>query len=379
MKRACSASWLPTAHRNPYLCPMVDYLIIGLGLAGVAFCESLVAHGKSFTVLDEGQASASRVAGGIYNPVVLKRLNKAWMAEDQVPLVAPFYDQLEEKLNCRFHYPLRLLRRFASAAEHNAWVAASETPALKPFLNPDILNYSNPGLHAPFGFGEVRGAGRVDTETLLDAYGRYLGRTGNLIQTTFQPGELTIGKDFFRYGKLEAARIVFTTGFGNGRLPFFGHLPLQGNKGEYLEILCPQLQEEQLIKASIFLIPLSDHRYLAGATYDWKDHEVEPTPAAESYLRAKLDDLLRCPYEVVGRVAGIRPTVPDRRPLVGRHPKVPRMYLLNGLGSRGVMIAPYAAQKLYQTIEENSPLPAEMDCSRFKGTGSQEAEAVLGS
>lgn len=345
---------------------MLDYLVIGLGLSGVAFCETLEAHGKSFTVLDDGMPSASRIAGGIYNPVVLKRLNKAWKAEEQLPLVAPFYTRLEEKLNVHLHYPLTLFRRFATAAEHNSWTRASDTEALKPYLNPHILEYSNPGLHAPFGFGEVLGTGRVDTDALLDAYTGYLGRSDRLNRVTFLPEELHVGKGFFRYGKWEATRIVFTTGFGKGALPFFNHLPLQGNKGEYLEIHCPELQEQHLIKAAIFLIPLGEHRYLAGATYDWKKLDTNPTSAAGAYLRGKLDDLLRCPYEVVGHVAGIRPTVPDRRPLLGRHPDWAGMYLLNGLGSRGVMIAPYAAQLLYQTIEENTPLPVEMDISRFE-------------
>ena len=64
-------------------------------------------------------------------------------------------------------------------------------------------------------------------------------------------------------------------------------------------------------------------------------------------------------------MAGIRPTVSDRKPLVGRHPEHENMYLLNGLGSRGVMIAPMASMQLYAFIENKEAVAPEMDLSRF--------------
>ncbi|KKL04323.1 hypothetical protein LCGC14_2617230, partial [marine sediment metagenome] len=51
----------------------LDYIVVGLGLAGMAFCEQLYGHDKKFIVVDSGGASASRVSGGVYNPVILKR------------------------------------------------------------------------------------------------------------------------------------------------------------------------------------------------------------------------------------------------------------------------------------------------------------------
>ena len=64
-------------------------------------------------------------------------------------------------------------------------------------------------------------------------------------------------------------------------------------------------------------------------------------------------------------MAGIRPTVKDRRPLVGRHSAHKNVYILNGLGTRGVMIAPYVASELFQFIENNKALDSEIDIKRF--------------
>ncbi|MBT8289613.1 MAG: FAD-binding oxidoreductase, partial [Muriicola sp.] len=103
-----------------------------------------------------------------------------------------------------------------------------------------------------------------------------------------------------------------------------------------------------------------------GATYKREDKTNKPTPEAREELETKLRSFLKCDYEVVDQLAGIRPTTADRRPLVGQHPYYPSLYLLNGFGSRGVMIAPYAAKALYNYIENQEELPAEMDIKRFR-------------
>jgi len=47
----------------------VDYIVVGCGLAGIAFCEQLLANNKSFVVFDDDSQKSSTVAGGLYNPV----------------------------------------------------------------------------------------------------------------------------------------------------------------------------------------------------------------------------------------------------------------------------------------------------------------------
>ena len=121
-----------------------------------------------------------------------------------------------------------------------------------------------------------------------------------------------------------------------------------------------------MIKSSVFIIPIGEDLYRIGATYKWKDKTNNPTEEAKSELLEKLGELIDCDYELVDHIAGIRPTVTDRRPLVGQHPLHANLYVLNGLGSRGVMIGPYAASRLFRYIEYNEALPAEMDIARFK-------------
>ncbi|MCX2718046.1 NAD(P)/FAD-dependent oxidoreductase [Lentiprolixibacter aurantiacus] len=346
---------------------MVDYLVVGLGLAGMAFCELLEQNDRSFICVNDDSQQASVVAGGLYNPVILKRFTPAWRAKEQMEMAMPFYARLEEKLKRPLDYKLRVLRRFASVEEQNNWFQAADRPQLRPFLSLRILENHNPMLDAPFGYGEVLHTGRVDTKTLLQTYSEYLGQKGVLIESAFDFSKLEVDNKGVRYEEISARKVVFASGYGLKANPYFNYLPLNGTKGELLTIRSGALQEENVIKSSVFIIPLGEDLYRIGATYKWKDKTNTPTEESRRELLDKLGTFLKADYEVVSHVAGIRPTVTDRRPLVGRHPVFSKLYILNGFGSRGVLIAPYAASQLLAHIENGASLLPELDISRFSG------------
>ena len=344
---------------------MLDYLIVGLGLAGVSFAEQLEKSGKTFKIISDTSQTSSVVAGGLYNPVILKRFTMAWNAKEQLSMAVPFYTSLEDKLKVRLDYKLPVLRRFASIEEQNLWFEASDKIGLKDYLSPEIKKNKNPNIDAPFEFGEVLHTGRIDTKLLLSSYSQYLRSKGLLLDETFDHATLHIATEAITYKSIKAKQIVFAEGFGLKKNPYFSYLPLTSTKGEYLTIKAPDLNESNAIKSSIFLIPWVKDLYRVGATYKWKDTTNLPTEESRSELLQKLDAFLKCDYEVVDQLAGIRPTVTDRRPLVGQHPKHNNLYVLNGFGSRGVMIAPFASQQLLNLIEKNIDISIEMDVQRF--------------
>ncbi len=348
-----------------YFYPMLDYLVVGLGLAGTCFCEILEEHKKSFQVISDSSQQASIVAGGLYNPVILKRFTLAWKAEQQMQESIPFYSRLEEKLQIKLDYPLRVFRRFASIEEQNLWFEAADKPGLSTFLSTKIIENKNLGIDASHGYGEVKRTGRIDTFKLLESYANYLSDQKLLIPDSFNHSLLEIRENHVKYGTLKAKKIVFAEGFGLKANPYFNYLPLNGTKGELLTIKCPELQEKNVIKSSVFIIPLGEDQYRVGATYKWKDKTNMPTKQSRQELVDKLKTFLKHDFEIVGHVAGIRPTVTDRRPLVGMHPKHQNLYVLNGFGSRGVLIAPYAARQLFRNIVNDDIICPEMNIARF--------------
>ena len=68
----------------------VDYLIIGSGLAGISFAETCLTKQKTILVINDTSQNSTTVAGGLYNPVVLKRFTKIWEAEAQLKFQFPF-------------------------------------------------------------------------------------------------------------------------------------------------------------------------------------------------------------------------------------------------------------------------------------------------
>lgn len=346
---------------------MLDFLIVGLGLAGISFCEQLEKNGRSYAVVSDDSQRASLVAGGLYNPVTLKRFTLAWKAKEQLEQAIPFYTDLEEKLGVKLNHPLPLYRRFASIGEQNLWFEAMDRQGVKDFLSPEIHPNTYPKIDAPFGFGEVLGTGRIDTHLLVTSYKKHLREQERFVAERFDHGALQIEMGHIRYKSFQARRLVFAEGYGMKINPFFNYLPMQGSKGEYLFIKAPDLEVKSAIKSSVFVIPEGEGMYRVGANYAWNDKTDPPTDAAKRELLAKWEALIRCDYEPVDQIAGVRPTVSDRRPLVGRHPEHDTLYVLNGFGSRGVMAAAYASGQLYRYISEKCALDAEIDIERFSG------------
>lgn len=344
----------------------VDYIIVGCGLAGVSFCEELRAHNKSFVVFDDHSQQSSIVAAGLYNPVILKRFTAVWKAKEQLQLATSFYEHLENLLGVKLDYKLPVYRRFASIEEQNDWFNASDKPVLEHYLFPQVISNTHSAIDAPFGFGKVMETGRIDTSTLLQHYKLFLKTINSYIKERFDYAAVSVHENEVTYKNIKAKNLVFAEGFGMVNNPFFKNLPLNVAKGEVLSIKAPDLKMEFILKSSVFVVPELDDCYSVGATYDWTDATHDITEEAKTELLSKLKQLISCDFEVVNQLAGIRPTVKDRRPLVGRHPEYSNMSILNGLGTRGVMIGPYVAKQLFQHLENGTLLETEIDIKRFQ-------------
>ena len=345
---------------------MLDYIVVGSGLAGIAFSEIALLNNKSIMVISDDSQNSSKIAGGLYNPVILKRFSEVWQASSQLELMSEFYSRLESKLGVKLDYNLPLLRKFHSVEEQNNWFTASDKPNLSKFLSTKLITSKLNSIDSPFNFGEVLLSGYLDTALLLDAYKEFLISKNLFLNETFDYSLLEIHEDFVFYKNTKAKHIVFAEGFGMLSNPFFSKLPLDGTKGELLLIKAPQLNLEVIVKSAVFIIPLGNDLYKVGATYNWEDKTNIPTEAAKKELKDQLKELIQCDFEVIEHNAGVRPTVKDRRPLIGTHPLHNTIHVLNGLGTRGVMLAPAMATSLFNYIENNIPLDAMIDIKRIK-------------
>jgi len=344
---------------------MLDYLIVGSGLAGISFAEIALKNNKSILVLDNKSQVSSRVAGGLYNPVILKRFSEVWNAQEQLVLMEDFYNDIEAKLKTKFNFKLPILRKFFSIEEQNNWFAASDKRNLAPFLSTNIISKKYKSIDSPYDYGEVLHTGYVDTALLLDKYKEYLQKSNLLLEEFFD----SIYIEFFDYGiqykNIQARHIIFAEGFGLHKNPFFNYLPLDGTKGELFIIQAPDLNLDVIVNTSVFILPLGNNLFKVGATYNWQDKTDSPTEEGKQELLERIREIITCDFEIVEHFGGVRPTVKDRRPLIGTHHERKSLHILNGLGTRGVMLGPAMAKALFDSIENKIPLSPEIDIKRF--------------
>lgn len=350
---------------NSYFCSMIDYLIVGSGLAGIAFSEMALQNGKTIFVMDNNSQNSSKIAGGLYNPVILKRFSEVWKAQEQLFLMDSFYAALEGKLKIKVDYKKPILRKFFSVEEQNNWFAASDKVNLAPFLSTDLVTKRFPGIESPFNYGEVLQTGYVDTAILLKKYREYLIQNDLFEESSFEYETLEVLPEHIRYKDIEARHIVFAEGFGMHGNPYFKDLPLDGTKGELFIIKAPELVLDVILNTSVFILPLGNDLFKVGATYNWKDKTDLPTEEGKLELIDRIREIISCDFEIMEHFAGVRPTVKDRRPLVGTHSVHRPLHILNGLGTRGVMLGPAMAKALFDSIENGIRLDKEIDIKRF--------------
>ena len=345
---------------------MIDTLIVGFGIAGLNYAEQLRRHNRSFVVLAPREESASNLAAGIINPTVLKRFNSVWKSDKFLNYALTHYNELQDLVQTKIIHSTPILRILNNKREQNDWVSACSKPFLKNYLNNNLISGENyNGIKAPFNYGEIKKSAKVDNVALISSYQKKI-ISNQYIDCKMDHTKLEFNTEGILYKGIQAKKIVFCEGFQSAKNPFFNYLPLVGTKGEMLIIKCDRLTDEVIFKGPIFLSPIGEKKFWVGATFDRQDKTTFITKKGNEWLLSKLDKFLNLPYQILEHKAQIRATVVDRRPLLGIHPLNNKLFILNGMGTRGVLMAPLLSQWLYEYIENQSKLPEESDIKRFE-------------
>lgn len=341
-----------------------DYIVVGCGIAGIAACERLEARGLSYLVIDSGERSATRTAGGVVNPVVLKRFSPVWRSADFIKEAREFYEGLSTRMNSEFRDNLPLYRIFHDNKEQNDWTVLGDSRHHAPYLSQKISHAVNENVNAKFGLGEVFGAFRIDTALLMQNYQAYLLDNKKILKEPFDYAVLDRQGENIRYKEYRAKKILFTEGISAMQNPYFKPELMIPKKGEYITFKSTQLKLEALLKGPYFIIPLGGDLYQVGATFAHGDTSSEITQEGKIQLQEAVAKMINCPFEIVDQTAGMRPTTKDRRPILGVLGD-DKLIFFNGLGTRGLLMAPLLSKWLLDYTEDDVALPEEVDIKRF--------------
>ena len=299
-------------------------LIAGQGVAGTLLAWELERRGRDFLVVDSGHAeSASRVGAGLVNPVTGERWVAAPGWAEKAAEARAVFHQIEREWGLRLVTELRVRREWRSEAEAAAVRAKVLRGDLAPWVGPESLE---PGA------AWIEGAWRVDLPALIAA-----GR------------ERWTGAGKLREARLDAAEagswpgpVVWCVGASETRVP-----ELRPVGGETLELAVEAgegWREDVVRHDGVWILPLGGGRAWAGASF--VRHEAEREGRREELRASVRRQLAVLPWRETAVLAGRRMTSPGRAPRSGWFPtKEGREGVLNGLGSKGVLLAPALARE----------------------------------
>jgi glycine oxidase len=292
---------------------------------------------------------ASYASSGLIAPITGRRYVKTWRIDEFIPVALDFYRWTEAIFKKTFFYEIDIVRFLSNDEAQRAWQSRLHDETYAQYISnkriPSLDHFNRP-------YGVMTGSYRLDTPGWLQAVHRFLGDEKYLQTNSFEK------EHFIDRGN---QTVIWATG---ATFPPSAH-GIVPNKGEALLVNMPDWKIQCVVKDDVFIVPVQGNLYWIGSYYERYPGTPYPTEAGKADLLEKLTAFYDGPIEVVQHMAGTRPTVMDRRPIIGLHPDGSGDYLFNGMGTKGTSLAPFWADQVISHIVSGLALTRELDPARY--------------
>ncbi|MBL7811212.1 MAG: FAD-binding oxidoreductase [Bacteroidetes bacterium] len=350
----------------------VQTIIAGAGLAGCSLALELHSRGhRVFLADNQDSGSSSRVAAGLVNPIVPKGVKKTWMCDTFFPGIRDWYARWDFLEGQPFFQSAPLWQIHKSYGEYTEWRLSAENPEMEGYLLSGEP-HNHPGFSNDYGSTLVYHAGRLNTLAFCNAVWSWFSSLGQTKAQSFNYDEIIVDNDSVQLWGVRADRLVFCDGASGMNNPWFSYLPWRPSAGDILRVRTEgmsSLSDRAIYRHRHWLVPDGKGDWLAGGSFHPDNTDRHPNHEDAEEILTSLRGWIHHPVHLLQHLRGIRPSVQDRRPFIGRHPANASVWIFNGLGSKGSSLVTWLAPVLADAITVNAALPAEVDINRYRYPG----------
>lgn len=345
-----------------------DFLIVGQGIAGTVLAAELEKRNCSFQIIDQFNPNASsQVAAGLINPITGRRIVKSWMADAAIPFAKSFYEDAERNFQKKFFHQIDALEVTGSVHELNEWTRRMDEQNMSAYFKNDAPNELYRDKIRDFvKLVRIASSGWLDMPGFTSAFRNKWSQQNLISNERFDLSLCSFNSELITYKENSFKRIIFCEGYKCTTNELWKDIPLVPAKGEIATIECKDLPQEFILLSGMFMIPIGNHLFRCGATYEWNFTDELPTEAGKNKLLKMIGDVVKSEWKLITHTSGVRPTVRDRRPIIGSHAQHNNIYIFNGMGTKGVMLAPYFAAHFADHLLLGNELDPEVNVNRFK-------------
>lgn len=347
---------------------MIDFLIIGQGLAGSLLAWELIQRGCKVVIIDNGLENASQVAAGLINPITGMRFVKSSDVDTLLPTAKHCYSQLGDFFQQEFYIEKPMLRIFRSESELKNAAKRLNDPDYQAYLGaiqPPGQTIMN--LATPFGFLEQKQTGYLLTKPLLSCLKAFFIAQDSYRQADFDYRDVQL-QSSLRWQDITPKQIIFCEGYKATQNPWFSWLPFQPAKGEILTLEHQIELPDNILNYGNWLTPLNSRQIRIGATFDREHLDTQITEQGKKGLLEALAQISPNLIDatLINHQANIRPCTQDRHPFIGRHPDHENIAVFNGFGAKGSLQIPWYSRHFADALLNGTALSQTCDIQRHQ-------------
>lgn len=337
-------------------------------MAGTILANTLLNAGKSIKVIDNNHNSAAtKAAAGLINPITGRYFAKSWNIENLLPIAEDCYRDLEKQLQAQYYTSVNIYRALFTIEDANNWSLRVQDERYEQFASNgeekcNLYKLTNPTESLAL----IQRGARVAISKLIQDYKQFLTQKNQLLSETFDFSKLQISTDQVIYKSVQAKGIIFSEGYRLTENPYFKYLPIAPAKGESLILRTKcKWDKSKVLKHQQYLVPISENQLWSGGGFKWKFEDEAPTQDYFDKQSEALRNFVKFDYEIANHLAGVRPCMKDRKPVIGQHPKYNTLFVFNGMGTKGTSLAPWCAKQFVDFLLYNKTISPEVNCERF--------------